>query len=205
MASSGVDGIARRAERRLPRRRPRTRLPLRARHSACGVTARPAIGARLLPGARARPARDARPAPASCTSTCATRDNILVGDDGTPSLLDFQSCLGTRWMPPPLRRFVERIDLAAIYKHWAKRSPDTMGAGPHRRARQHEPAAPDLGAARVYWRRAARAGSRGTDTHEHTRPDAQGAHRARRNPPPVQPPDPAQGPASRAACCSASP
>jgi RIO-like serine/threonine protein kinase len=55
-------------------------------------------------------------------------DNILVGDDGTPSLLDFQSCLGTRWLPPPLRRFVERIDLAAIYKHWARRSPETMGA-----------------------------------------------------------------------------
>jgi RIO-like serine/threonine protein kinase len=53
--------------------------------------------------------------------------NILVGDDGTPSLLDFQSWLGTRWMPPPLRRFVESIDLAAIYKHWVKRSPDTMG------------------------------------------------------------------------------
>ena len=53
--------------------------------------------------------------------------NILVGDDGTPSLLDFQSWLGTRWMPPPLRRFVESIDLAAIYKHWMKRSPDTMG------------------------------------------------------------------------------
>ena len=55
-------------------------------------------------------------------------DNILVGDDGTPSLLDFQSCLGTRLLPPPLRRFVERIDLAAIYKHWARRSPETMGA-----------------------------------------------------------------------------
>jgi RIO-like serine/threonine protein kinase len=55
-------------------------------------------------------------------------DNILVGDDGTPSLLDFQSYLGTRWLPPPLRRFVERIDLAAIYKHWARRSPETMGA-----------------------------------------------------------------------------
>jgi RIO-like serine/threonine protein kinase len=53
--------------------------------------------------------------------------NILVTDDGEPSLLDFQSCLGTRWLPPPLRRFAERIDLAAIYKHWAKRSPDTLG------------------------------------------------------------------------------
>ncbi len=53
--------------------------------------------------------------------------NILVTDTGEPSLLDFQSCLGTRWLPPPLRRFAERIDLAAIYKHWARRSPGTMG------------------------------------------------------------------------------
>ena len=53
--------------------------------------------------------------------------NILVTEDGRPSLLDFQSHLGTRWLPPPLRRFVERIDLAAIYKHWAKRSPETLG------------------------------------------------------------------------------
>lgn len=53
--------------------------------------------------------------------------NILVTDSGEPSLLDFQSCLGTRWLPPPLRRFAERIDLAAIYKHWAKRSPGTLG------------------------------------------------------------------------------
>jgi RIO-like serine/threonine protein kinase len=53
--------------------------------------------------------------------------NILVTDEGQPSLLDFQSCLGTRWLPPPLRRFAERIDLAAIYKHWAKRSPGTLG------------------------------------------------------------------------------
>jgi RIO-like serine/threonine protein kinase len=53
--------------------------------------------------------------------------NILVTDDGLPSLLDFQSCVGTRWMPGPLRRFAESIDLAAIYKHWARRSPATMG------------------------------------------------------------------------------
>ena len=53
--------------------------------------------------------------------------NILVTDTGEPSLLDFQSCLGTRWLPPPVRRFVERIDLAAIYKHWARRSPTTLG------------------------------------------------------------------------------
>jgi RIO-like serine/threonine protein kinase len=53
--------------------------------------------------------------------------NILMTDAGEPLLLDFQSAVGTSWMPGPLRRFAERVDLAAIYKHWKKRSPDTMG------------------------------------------------------------------------------
>lgn len=54
-------------------------------------------------------------------------DNLLVTESGEPMLLDLQSNLGTRFLPAPLRRFVESIDLAAIYKHWARRSPDTMG------------------------------------------------------------------------------
>ena len=53
--------------------------------------------------------------------------NILITDTGEPLLLDFQSAAGTGWMPGPLRRFAERVDLAAIYKHWQKRSPDTLG------------------------------------------------------------------------------
>jgi len=54
--------------------------------------------------------------------------NILITDTGEPLLLDFQSAAGTGWMPGPLRRFAEQVDLAAIYKHWQKRSPDTLGA-----------------------------------------------------------------------------
>jgi RIO-like serine/threonine protein kinase len=54
--------------------------------------------------------------------------NILMTDSGEPLLLDFQSAVGTGWMPGPLRRFAERVDLAAIYKHWRKRSPETLGA-----------------------------------------------------------------------------
>ena len=53
--------------------------------------------------------------------------NILVTDDGHPALLDFQSCLSTRWMPARLRLFLERIDRAAIYKHWARKLPATLG------------------------------------------------------------------------------
>jgi predicted Ser/Thr protein kinase len=53
--------------------------------------------------------------------------NILVTEHGEPLMLDFQSAVGMHWMPGPLRRFAEQIDFAAIYKHWKKRSPDTLG------------------------------------------------------------------------------
>jgi len=53
--------------------------------------------------------------------------NLLVTDAGEPLVLDFQSAVGTGWMPGPLRRFAEQIDFAAIYKHWKKRSPETLG------------------------------------------------------------------------------
>ena len=59
-------------------------------------------------------------------------NNILVTETGEPSMLDFQSHVGLRWMPGPLRRFAERVDLASIYKHWAKRSPGSLG--PERKA-----------------------------------------------------------------------
>lgn len=58
--------------------------------------------------------------------------NILVTTSGEPSLIDFQTHVGLRWLPGPLRRFFERVDVAAIYKHWAKRSPATLG--PQRKA-----------------------------------------------------------------------
>ena len=90
-------------------------------------TAKAAIGPDYFP-LLARELRDMHGSARLVHLDLRNADNILVGDDGTPSLLDFQSCLGTRWLPPPLRRFVERIDLAAIYKHWARRSPETMGA-----------------------------------------------------------------------------
>ena len=52
--------------------------------------------------------------------------NVLVSDRGDPVLLDFQSHLSTRWMPGRLRRFGERFDLAGVYKHWARRSPESF-------------------------------------------------------------------------------
>ncbi|MCC7547971.1 MAG: hypothetical protein IT532_09405 [Burkholderiales bacterium] len=54
--------------------------------------------------------------------------NILVTDDARPVLIDFQSHLGTRRMPRALRRWFEEYDMAGVYKHWARRSPDTIDA-----------------------------------------------------------------------------
>ena len=59
--------------------------------------------------------------------------NVLVSEQDGPVLLDFQSHVGTRWMPAGLRRWVERFDLAGVYKHWEQRSPETLGE-----ARAHE-------------------------------------------------------------------
>ena len=53
--------------------------------------------------------------------------NVLVTEQGEPVLLDFQSHVGTRWMPASLRRWAERLDLAGVYKHWEQRSPETLG------------------------------------------------------------------------------
>lgn len=53
--------------------------------------------------------------------------NVLVSERGEPFLLDFQSHLSTRWLPARMRRWAERFDLAGVYKHWARRSPETLG------------------------------------------------------------------------------
>jgi RIO-like serine/threonine protein kinase len=53
--------------------------------------------------------------------------NVLVSERGEPVLLDFQSHVGTRWMPAGLRRWAERLDLAGVYKHWEQRRPETLG------------------------------------------------------------------------------
>jgi len=53
--------------------------------------------------------------------------NILVDPHGRPMLLDFQSHLGTRWLPRRLRELVELFDLSGVYKHWAGSQPDSLG------------------------------------------------------------------------------
>jgi RIO-like serine/threonine protein kinase len=56
-----------------------------------------------------------------------TSRNVLVTEHDEPVLIDFQSHLSTRWMPARIREWIERFDMAGVYKHWARRSPETMG------------------------------------------------------------------------------
>jgi hypothetical protein len=53
--------------------------------------------------------------------------NILMDAAGEPMLLDFPSAINIRWMPGPLRKRMEWIDLSGIYKHWMRLAPGTMG------------------------------------------------------------------------------
>jgi hypothetical protein len=56
-----------------------------------------------------------------------TGTNVLVTETGEPALIDFQSHLSTGWMPRRVRRWLEHYDMAGVYKHWARRSPGSMG------------------------------------------------------------------------------
>jgi hypothetical protein len=53
--------------------------------------------------------------------------NLLMMPDGAPGIIDFQAALSTRWMPAPLRRLLEGVDLSGVYKKWQAWQPDTMG------------------------------------------------------------------------------
>lgn len=54
--------------------------------------------------------------------------NILVSDTGEPLLVDFQSHVKLGGLPGYLRRMLESVDLAGVYKHWSHRHPDSLGA-----------------------------------------------------------------------------
>ena len=58
--------------------------------------------------------------------------NIIVGPGWQPVLLDWQSALPTFWLPPPLRRALERIDLAGVYTFWDKFRPGELPPGRRR-------------------------------------------------------------------------
>ncbi len=54
--------------------------------------------------------------------------NIMVREDGSPGLIDFQASLSTAWMPGWLRRILEDVDMSGVLKKWRKYRPEAMGA-----------------------------------------------------------------------------
>jgi hypothetical protein len=54
--------------------------------------------------------------------------NLIVRPDGRPGIIDFQAALSTRWLPGPLRRAIESLDMSGVYKKWLRWQPETMGA-----------------------------------------------------------------------------
>lgn len=59
--------------------------------------------------------------------------NLLMLPDGTPGIIDFQASVSTTWMPSRLRRLLEGLDMAGVYKKWAAWQPQAMDG--ERRAR----------------------------------------------------------------------
>jgi predicted Ser/Thr protein kinase len=53
--------------------------------------------------------------------------NLLMQPDGRPGIIDFQAALSTRWMPAPLRRWFDDLDMSGVYKKWLAWQPQTMG------------------------------------------------------------------------------
>lgn len=53
--------------------------------------------------------------------------NVLITETGRAALIDFQSHLGTAHLPGVLRRWMERFDMAGVYKHWERLHPQSLG------------------------------------------------------------------------------
>lgn len=55
------------------------------------------------------------------------RRNVLILKDGTPAVIDFQTCVRMDHLPRFVRGWLEKVDLSGVYKHWELRSPETLG------------------------------------------------------------------------------
>jgi hypothetical protein len=53
--------------------------------------------------------------------------NVLVTEGSRAALIDFQSHLGTAHLPQAMRGWMERFDMAGVYKHWERHHPQSLG------------------------------------------------------------------------------
>lgn len=55
--------------------------------------------------------------------------NLLATPQGRPAVIDFQAALRTAFMPAPLRRALEAVDMGGVYKNWLRHSPQSLDPG----------------------------------------------------------------------------
>ena len=53
--------------------------------------------------------------------------NVIVNERNEPVLIDFEAHLDTGGWLRGVREWLERFDLAGVYKHWKRASPETLG------------------------------------------------------------------------------
>lgn len=44
--------------------------------------------------------------------------NIIAGKDKYPYIIDFQSCISTKYLPKKIKKFLEKVDISGVYKCW---------------------------------------------------------------------------------------
>ncbi len=52
--------------------------------------------------------------------------NMILGKDGQPYIIDFQSCLPTKHLPAFIRRYLEKVDFSGVYKAWERKCADGL-------------------------------------------------------------------------------
>lgn len=55
--------------------------------------------------------------------------NLLATPQGRPAVIDFQAALRTAFMPAPLRRALEAVDMGGVYKNWLRHAPQSLDPG----------------------------------------------------------------------------
>lgn len=52
--------------------------------------------------------------------------NIIMGKNGYPYMIDFQSCISTRYIPKKLKKILRKVDISGVYKCWENKCSEPL-------------------------------------------------------------------------------
>lgn len=52
--------------------------------------------------------------------------NIIMGENGYPYIIDFQSCISTKYVPKKLKKILKKVDISGVYKCWENRCSEPL-------------------------------------------------------------------------------